>query len=86
MFGHDEKALRSTLREMVQRSHNACNANKIEAAKTMQEWIGGDARFADYDPEKLVKRVQECGGSGAFLDLEDSTLRKGQSWTDRRRY
>jgi hypothetical protein len=79
MFGSDENSLRSTLREMVQRSHNLCNANKIQAAETMQEWISGDARFAAYDPEKLVSRIQECGGSGAHLDLNDSGLMKGGS-------
>jgi hypothetical protein len=79
MFGNDEKSLRATLREMVQRSHNANNGNKIEAAKTMQEWIGNDDRFLNYDAEKLVKRIQECGGSGAHLDLNDPALMEGGS-------
>jgi hypothetical protein len=79
MFGSDEKSLKQTLAYLVQEKHNVCHGNQREAAEQMAEVVAGDARFAKYDPVKLIARVQYCGGSGAQLDLDDPALMRGGS-------
>lgn len=79
MFGSDDTSLKQTLAYLVNDKNNACLGNKIEAAQQMAEVIAGDARFARFDPVKLVARVQHCGGSGAVLDLTDPALQRGGS-------
>ncbi len=77
IFSDDDRGKRKTLAYLVQETHNGCNGNKIEAAQQMVKALESDGRFAKYDADRLVARIQECGGSGAQLDLEDPALMRG---------
>jgi hypothetical protein len=77
MFGRDPKALTATLGEMAHRAHWQSNANQIEAAEKMRQWVAEDRRFDSFDHDRLVRRVQECRSCGAQLDLTDPQLQRG---------
>jgi hypothetical protein len=65
------------LGEMYQAALDRSNGNKLEAHAKMVEWL---PRYRDYDgldPERLVKRVEECRRSGARLSLDSDELKPG---------
>ena len=77
MFGTDDADLMATLKLMAHDSYNRSCGNKVDAAQSMKSWISHDARFADYDPERLVTHFQERTGCGGKVELDDPFLRKG---------
>lgn len=77
MFSDSEDDLKATLRLMRHDSYNRCNANKVDAAESMKSWVAADPRFAQFDPERLVKHFQERTDCGGKVELDDPFLRKG---------
>jgi hypothetical protein len=77
MWSETERDRLRKLGEMYAAALDRSNGNKLEAAAKMKEWL---PRFRDYDgldPERLVKRVEECRRSGARLSLDSDELKPG---------
>ncbi len=77
MFSDSERDRLRKLGEMYQCALERSNGNKIEARERMRQWVTMDRHYDGLDPERLVKRVEECRRSGARLDLQDSRLKPG---------
>jgi hypothetical protein len=77
MFDNTEADLKATLKLMAHDAYNRSCANKLDQAETMKKWVSHDARFAEYDPERLVKHFQERTACGGKVELDDPYLRKG---------
>jgi hypothetical protein len=77
MFGKDQRDLAVTLTRMADLAREKTNFNQNEAKQKMAEWLQTDRRFDDYDPERLIERVNQCRYNGAVLDLSDPQLQRG---------
>jgi hypothetical protein len=75
MFGTSPRDLCATLSEMERVALERSRFNQIEARDVLKSWIRNDQRFAQYNPDVLAARVQECKSNGAVLDLDDPRLR-----------
>jgi hypothetical protein len=77
MFDADPKDLAATLSWMESQARERAQFNLVEAKQRMQQWVANDRRFDDFDPAKLIDRVQHAKQYGAQLDLTDPALLKG---------
>jgi hypothetical protein len=77
MFGKDPRDLARTLSEMERIARDKCNANQIEAKRTMVEWLQNDRRFDGFDAQRLTDRVHLHKHRGAVLELDDPQLQRG---------
>lgn len=77
MFDHDDRDMAATLSEMQRRALERCRFDQIAAAERMKQWVRQDARFSQYDPDRLVAKANECKGNGSALMLDDPYLKRG---------
>jgi hypothetical protein len=77
MYDHDQKDMVSTLANMRRVAVERSNFDQVAAAERLKGYVAQDARFAGYDKDRLVKRVEDCRDTGAVLDLDDPYLRSG---------
>jgi hypothetical protein len=77
MFGTDPRELALTLGAMEKEARERCNYNQIDARHRFREYLSHDARFREYDPDRLIERVAEARSCGRTLDLDDPYLQRG---------
>ncbi len=74
---NNAKELARTLAEIHGEARRATNFNQIEARQKMAEWIAMDRRFDNYEPSRLLDRVEANRSNGAAWDLDDPWLQRG---------
>jgi hypothetical protein len=79
VFSDDPRDLARTLGAMEKEARERCNFDQIEARQRFAEYLSHDARFRDYDPNRLIERVMEARSCGRSLDLDDPFLQRGGS-------
>jgi hypothetical protein len=78
MYGDTEKDLCATLSHMHRAAVERCNYNQIEAKEVLKGYVQADRRFDQFDPDRLVARVEEALSCGRVMDLTtDPYLRPG---------
>lgn len=78
MYGDSEKDLCASLSEMHRVAIQRANFNQVEAKEILRGYVQADRRFDQFDPDRLVERIQECRSNGRTADLlEDPWLRRG---------
>jgi hypothetical protein len=78
MYGNDERDLCASLSEMHRVAIQKANFNQVEAKEILKSYVGMDRRFDQFDPDRLVERIQECRSNGRTADLfDDPWLRRG---------
>ncbi len=78
MFGSDERDMRRTLSEMHRAAIERTHFDQTAAKEILRGYIGADRRFDEYDPDRLIERIQEAKSNGRTMDLfDDPYLRRG---------
>jgi hypothetical protein len=77
MYGDSERDLCATLWQMHKTAVERANCNQIEAREILRGYVQTDRRFDEFDPDRLVKRIEECRSCGRTADLfSDPYLRR----------
>jgi hypothetical protein len=77
VYSNDERDLCASLSLMHKTAMEKTQFNQTEARNKMQEWLAQDRRFDGFDPDRLVKRIEECKSCGRTADLSDPYLKRG---------
>jgi hypothetical protein len=79
MFGTSDRELALALGAMWKEAREVCNFNQIDAQQRLSEYLSRDARFSEYDRDRLAERVVEAASNGRTLDLADDPWLRGGS-------
>ncbi len=78
MFDSNERDLCATLSQMHRTAIERSNFDQNQAKHVMRQYLQADRRFDQFDPDRLIERVQEARSNGRTMDLaDDPYLRKG---------
>lgn len=77
MFGNDERDLCATLSQMHKTAIERAHWDQVAAKDILRGYVQGDRRFDEFDPDRLIERVQEARSCGRTMDLlDDPYLRR----------
>jgi hypothetical protein len=82
---NEHRAMRTDLGQAYQLGFTRHQGNQSAALEEVGKLIERDRRFDAFDKDRLLKRFNECRGTGAYLDFESPELKRGgqpvDSWT-----
>ncbi len=80
MFDPDEKNMAITLWEMHRAAVEKCHMDRNAAKGVLESYITSDRRFDQYDPSRLIERIEDARCHGRSMDLADDPwlLKNGQ--------